>query len=282
MPTNRFRAAAHAAAARGWFVFPLRPGSKRPALREWPREATTDPERIRRWWNTNPHYNIGIATGPSQLHVIDLDTHHGIDGPAVLRHLAITTAQQTSLLTYTVATPSGTGRHLYYGAPQGLRLPNTTARLGPGIDTRGHGGYVVAVGSHTIDGDYRVLANKPVADLPEWLQALLTPPPTPPGNPGAPPQHPDAYLQAILTAETSKVRTATPGTRNTTLFRAALTLGRLIAGQTLDPHLARDALTTAAAIHIGHHEFTARELERTITSGFTIGARHPRHLTTRR
>jgi hypothetical protein len=70
-------------------VFPLRPGTKRPALHRfdrcprtgpcqhthqgWERRATTDPDRIRAAWAASDH-NIGLATGPSGLVVIDLDT----------------------------------------------------------------------------------------------------------------------------------------------------------------------------------------------------------------
>ena len=66
-------------AARGWHVFPLRFGSKKPATpghpadrcdgsdprcqdghTGWEARATTDPERITRAWSTHP-YGIGIA-----------------------------------------------------------------------------------------------------------------------------------------------------------------------------------------------------------------------------
>src|SRR6266568_2553085 len=57
---------------RGWRVFPLRPGDKRPAIRDWEARATTDPARITRAWQSGP-FNIGIATGPSGLVVLDLD-----------------------------------------------------------------------------------------------------------------------------------------------------------------------------------------------------------------
>jgi Bifunctional DNA primase/polymerase, N-terminal len=61
-------------AARGWHVFPIIPGAKRPpVVDQWETRASTDPERIRRWWQHIP-YSIGIATGPSGLVVVDLDT----------------------------------------------------------------------------------------------------------------------------------------------------------------------------------------------------------------
>ncbi|MCU1642957.1 MAG: hypothetical protein JWN03_3232 [Nocardia sp.] len=278
MSANRFLDAALSAAMRGWYVFPLQPHSKVPAIKDWPHRATTDEIRIRDFWPHHCRNNVAIATGPSGLHVIDLDTHRGLDGPAALYQLATRSGVRATLLTYTVATPNG--RHLYYRMPGGLLLPNTAALIAPGIDSRGHGGYVVAAGSHTNDGDYRALTNRHPRELPPWILQMLTPPPSPApaAEPGAPPAHPDAYLRAILSAETGKVTAAVPGTRNTALFRAAFTLGRLVAGGALDQHHAHEVLAAAAAVHIGHHQFTAREIERTITSGFTIGARRPRSL----
>jgi Bifunctional DNA primase/polymerase, N-terminal len=60
-------------AARGWHVFPITPGAKKPpVVGQWETRASTDPDQINRWWQVP--YTIGIATGPSGLVVIDLDT----------------------------------------------------------------------------------------------------------------------------------------------------------------------------------------------------------------
>jgi hypothetical protein len=71
-------------AARGWRVFPLRAGDKRPAIKDWETRATSDPVRIRRAWLQQPRLNVGIACGPSDLVVIDLDTsdHGSVRPPA--------------------------------------------------------------------------------------------------------------------------------------------------------------------------------------------------------
>ena len=61
-------------ASRGWHVFPITPGSKKPpVIDRWETRATTNPDQIHHWWREVP-FNVGIATGPSGLVVVDLDT----------------------------------------------------------------------------------------------------------------------------------------------------------------------------------------------------------------
>ncbi|MFD7683357.1 bifunctional DNA primase/polymerase [Streptomyces sp. NPDC060187] len=161
---------------------PLRPNDKRPAghseqlcpqtgrctgghLKPEQR-ATTDTELITAAWTQQP-YNIGIATGPSGLLVIDLDMlkpsepEGTPDGAASLQALC-ERAGQTLPATYQVRTPSG-GQHLYFTPPPGVRLGNTANRLGHHIDTRGWGGYVVAPASTTPEGSYSLCDDRPPA-----------------------------------------------------------------------------------------------------------------------
>ncbi|MQY21713.1 bifunctional DNA primase/polymerase [Nocardia macrotermitis] len=274
MSTNDFRDAALWAAARGWFVFPLRPGRKTPAIASWPQFATTDPARINRWWTSDPHRNIGVATGPSDLYVIDIDTH---TDPDPLVRLADRVGIEIPA-TFTVRSPHG--RHLYFQAPVTPELRRcTVGRLAPGIDTRGDGGYIVAPGSSTAARRYRILDPHPPAALPHWLTDQLAPP-LPPLVPAPTPASPNAYVAAIISSEATRVTHAANHFRNRTLFQAAFTLGRLTAAGYLTEDHARTALTTAATPHIGQHEFTSAELDRTLSNGLTYGARHPRHLGT--
>ncbi len=274
MSTNPFRDAALWASAREWHVFPLRPGGKTPAIAAWPQFATTDPDRIRRWWAGHPRRNIGIATGPSGLYVIDIDTH---DEPDPLARLA-DRAGIAVPATFTVHTPHG--KHLYFRAPPASELRrNTVGRIAPEIDTRGDGGYIVAPGSTTSTGRYRIIDPHPPTALPDWIATRITPPPLP-AVPAAAPTSPSAYIAAIVASEAARVTHAPNHFRNHTLFQAAFTLGRLIGAGHVDQDHARAVLTAAAAPHIGHQEFTAAELERTLSNGLTYGARHPRHLGT--
>ncbi|MFE3001376.1 bifunctional DNA primase/polymerase [Nocardia sp. NPDC059246] len=169
MHPYHFRDAALRTAHRGWHVFPLRPHSKTPAIGNWPQQATTDPVRIHQFWPRNSRRNIAVACGPSRLFVIDLDIAttrvdksiaQPTDGRNTLGQLAIRHRKPVPAPTLTVSTPS-TGYHLYYRSPPRPRLGNSIGLLKPHIDTRAHGGYVVAAGSRLPHGAYRVVDPHP-------------------------------------------------------------------------------------------------------------------------
>src|SRR6516162_3950542 len=61
-----------------WPVFPLKPRTKEPATAHGFKDATTDPEQIRRWWKQHPDYNIGTPTGLI-FFTLDVDPRHGGD-----------------------------------------------------------------------------------------------------------------------------------------------------------------------------------------------------------
>lgn len=297
------RSALHTAAL-GMYVFPLWPRSKMPALhgaetcpgsgactnghQGWETRATRDPALIQRWWQSQP-LNIGVATGRSGLHVLDLDPAHGADPPPewasacdgrdVLALVAERAGQPFPGVTYTTHTPSG-GLHLYFQAPPLVELRNTVARLGWRVDSRGSGGYVVAAGSVLPNGRYELIADCPIAPLPTWLVPLLLPPfanHTVDIQLGTDRKAPasdirrDAYLQAIH----DSVAAAVPGTRHDVLIRASYSLGRLAAGGDLDPDEARACLHTATGRWQGR---PSRKDIRTIEDGLRAGAHRPRRL----
>ena len=76
-----FLAAALAYGRLGWEKFPIREGTKdRPHLKEWGVWATSNPDQISKWWTAWPRDNIGLACGPSQIAVVDVDTKEGKNG----------------------------------------------------------------------------------------------------------------------------------------------------------------------------------------------------------
>ncbi|MEU0990688.1 bifunctional DNA primase/polymerase [Streptomyces sp. NPDC005953] len=256
-------------AAQGWAVFPLRPGDKRPALHgerscprsgacvsghlKWESRATTDPDRIRRAWSTGP-FNIGLATGPSGLVVIDLDKPKTQDKGSTDTPDGVTTFEalcersgQPVPTTRTIRTASG-GRHLYFTAPSVGRLANTASKLGPLVDTRAWGGYVVAPGSTTPTGTYEVTDPSPIAELPAWLYDVLTPCQVSRSLTAMPSTtRASRYASAALKAETAAVAGAGEGVRNWTLVRAARALGRFIASGDLSRTEVEDALKWAGS-----------------------------------
>lgn len=270
-------------AARGWFVFPIAPNTKRPAVEDWERNATTDSARIGDMWS-RAAFNIGIACGPSGLYVVDLDMpkhdadtppapwsdEPGVrDGADVLAVLAERAGTVFPYATHSVATASG-GTHLYFTRPDGTPLRNTTKRLGWKVDTRGHGGYVVAAGS-VVDGRrYTTLNATRPQPVPSWIVAALNTPKPTVQQSTAP--RVDAYAHAALRAELDRVLSAPPGTRNDNLNKAAFALGQLVAAGLLDRAQVEAALTVAAH-HVGQG---ATEAARSIASGLDSGANHPR------
>lgn len=285
---NPFLAAALTAAARGWAVFPLVPGEKIPAIRDWEQRATTDQQQIHRWWARGARNNIAVATGRSGLVVIDLDAARSDVAPErfagarnghdALAMLAAEAGVEMLADTFTVATPGG--RHLYYGAPSKVPLRNSAGALAWRVDVRANGGYVVAAGSVRKPGAYQVERPVPVADLPLWIAHALAPRPV--SKPGDPMELPrgrsSAYVRAIVTRETQLVVTARTGTRHSTLLKAARTLGRLVGGEELVESDARTALQTAAAGHIGVDGMTPREVHQTIEDGLRYGIQLPRRV----
>ena len=64
-------------AARGWPVFPCKPGRKEPNTARGFLDATTDAAAIRGWWQRHPDDNVAIATGLPAVDVLDVDVKPG-------------------------------------------------------------------------------------------------------------------------------------------------------------------------------------------------------------
>lgn len=273
-------------ALQGFAVFPLRPGSKAPLIKDWEAHASTDPRQIARWWTVYPHANIAIACGPSRLLVIDLDAAKQRGTPRHGDETLMTLAAGREIpRTFTVSSARD-GRHLYFRQPDDSALRNTSgsesAGLGPLIDTRGHGGYVVAPGSRYAGGSYRIEQDLPVAPLPSWIADELTarrspPQVTPTATHSRTPvtdRRRTAYGKAALRRSADTVATAHEGTRNHTLNREAFRLGRLVGSGVIDHDEAAATLRRAARIA----GLSPGEIDKTITSGLTSGTSRPRSI----
>ncbi len=160
-------------AALGWPTFPLAVGKKVPmAGSNGYKSASADARVVRMRAAEHPSANIGVATGKaSGLIVIDIDPRNGGD-----RTLARLARRGKSLTDTVEAITCQNGRHLYYTCDADLQLGKRT--LGPGIDVKSDGGYVVAPPSvwskngqryRWLRSPWRVV----IAPLPAWIIETL-------------------------------------------------------------------------------------------------------------
>jgi hypothetical protein len=156
-------------AGRGLPVFPC--NGKRPYTEHGFHDASTDPEAVLTWWQRWPAASIGIPTGEtSGIDVLDVDVQHG--GAGTLKTLEREHGKLPT--TVQVLTPSG-GYHYWFRHVREFKTG--AADLGPGLDTRGAGGYVIAPPSLGENGRaYKFM--RPAEDLkpaepPAWLFELL-------------------------------------------------------------------------------------------------------------
>lgn len=167
----------------GWHVLPLQgvhdgrcgcarpdcnsPG-KHPHARYAPhglKDATQDGAVICGWFANGAIMNVGVATGPeSDLIVLDVDG----------RHNGFESLKQLGALPRTATVRTGNGQHLYFRWPQNAGdIRNSAGKLGPGLDIRANGGYVVAPPSiHVCGVQYKWLLD-PRAGLAELPRAIL-------------------------------------------------------------------------------------------------------------
>lgn len=228
--------------------------SKRPACPNGFKDASADPEQLRRLWQAYPGPLVGVPTGEaSALFVVDVDSgrHNEANDwlESVFPHLPPTRWH---------ATKSG-GWHLLFKHRAGLR--NTAGKLSRGVDTRGDGGYIIWWPFHL--GLAAPHKRQRLADVPDWLCERLIEQPRPiftasrPALIGAAP----ARLRGILDTASN----ASEGERNHKLFWCANRLRDMAACGELDQgdfnHACNDLIRTAMSIGL-----TQREAERTIAS----------------
>ena len=158
--------AALAYARRGMPVFPCEPLGKRPLTRDGFWDASVDAGVVGRWWSRWPAANIGVPTGKrSGLLVLDVDPRDG--GAASLTELE---GAFGPLPRTTRARTGGGGEHVFFRYPGevGGEVRNSASWVGPGLDVRGEGGYVLVPPSRT-QAPYRWTERAPLAEAPSWL-----------------------------------------------------------------------------------------------------------------
>jgi putative DNA primase/helicase len=128
----------------------ISPG-KHPCTPNGFKAATVSEATIRAWWQRWPEAGIGIPTGKaSGWLVVDIDPRHGGDAS-----LTALTEQHGPIGEALEQATGGGGDHLafdYNALPAGVEIGNSAGKLGPGLDVRGEGGYIVAAPTLHVSG----------------------------------------------------------------------------------------------------------------------------------
>lgn len=225
---------------------------KTPATPHGFKDATGEPEELRKLWQLYPGQLVGVPTGAaSGLFVIDVDCG---------RHQSAKDWLESADLPLTRwhATASG-GWHLLFKHRDQLR--NSAGRLAPGVDTRGEGGYIIwwpfhlGLGGHKLD--YQL------AEVPEWAYEKLVERPRAPivHRPLSSISAPSVRLHGLL----SFLAGAHQGERNVALFWCANRVREMATWGELSESQFHGACGDLAqsAVSLG---LPRREAERTIAS----------------
>jgi hypothetical protein len=257
----------------GWKVLLLGSQRKLPFLPKWKggkgvHDASSDPAQVRAWGQVCPDGNIGIACGEaSDIVVLDVDPRNG--GDASIRVLA---AKGHAFPKGPRARTGNKGWHLLFQHQAGVGC--SKGKLGPGIDVKSTGGYILVAPSWTRPsrdgpGGPYVWEVSPfdvaVPRMPIWLKAMLCPPPKPrsvfePQQWGGDIEHLARFVAG-----------SAQGERNNRLYWAACRTRELVAKRVISEASAVRRLIEAAAA-AGLTGPDAPGALRTIMSGIRSGA----------
>lgn len=151
-------------AAQGTPCFPCGQ-DKRPLCRNGFHAAATDAATLSAWSRKHPAALVGVPTGGDSF-VLDIDvasSSHSADGLLTLK-------QHGWSLPATMGyrTRSG-GQHRWLRAPPGQTVKSSAGKLGPGLDIRGEGGYVIYWPAEGLPIESEGI----LANAPDWLLTAL-------------------------------------------------------------------------------------------------------------
>ncbi|MGW8204390.1 phage/plasmid primase, P4 family [Sphingomonas bisphenolicum] len=278
------------------------------------KDATRDEDVIKGWWKRWPDAMIGLAMGHNGLFALDFDPRIDDDSGEVFTldtlKAALVEQMGCDLPKSLTAMTQSDGVHVYLLQPQDGGEPiRNRGNLPKHVDVRGLGGYVIAPPSilyreDGTEGRYSWLSNRhddPVEAPPALVEILRskgkkaradTDRPraaaaasdAPTGRPADANQAEyDAirkYGLSALEKECQLIRSAKSGLRQNQLNESAFNIATLVASTpypAVDARFARMAIEAAARDNPGDDD--DRQLDATITSGWTAGEATPRNLT---
>lgn len=266
-------------AARGWPVFPCRatePGRKRPYTPNGFHDATTDIDTIRLRWSQWPDALIGVPTGaPIGAVVLDIDVKdpaaNGFDSLEDLGHAILPETAMSH-------TASG-GLHVFFALPE-RELKCSAGLIGPGLDVRSTGGYIIAPSpgsGYTWDPIYN-FKTTPLPPTPDWLwppkpsRPAITPPPKPVAGLGP-------YAEAAIESACNAIIRAPAGQQERVLNSEAFSLGTAAGAGIIPADIALRALLRAGNSmpdHDARWPWRSEEIDLKVRRAFSAGLQHPR------
>jgi hypothetical protein len=258
--------AALAYAKAGWYVGPVKRGTKDPGSvlgKDWQHKTSRDPKVIIAWMTLAGH-GVFLHAGRSGAVIIDVDNVPGLaECPALVAVI------EAHIKAGHPVQSTGPGRaHYVFTQPPGRSLGNSKGKLtGPWGEVRGRNGVILAAPTPHPEGrEYRWLATGPVPELPAEVAALL------PDAAEATDAATDAEVAAFLAVHTAHWQP----------HRLELTVAdlekRLAAGESR--HETALVKTTLALKESVRGMFSAADAVRRIGEVFTAAAR--REMTNRR
>lgn len=295
-------------------VFPLMPREKKPyaytrgltdaspapdlAAARWAgqvdlplRPPKTPDERMPKRVRAGPLANVGIATGAvSGFWVLDTD---GEAAEAALQALC----DVHGPLPLTPQQVTGNGVHRCFAWDPAHPVRNSQGKIGPNIDVRGDGGYIVAPPSvHPGDPVKGIPPGRiyawalgrspdelPFAPAPDWLLRLAMPAEVP--APAAAPRtarrreegRASRFGEAVLATACRMIATAPPGKQQGNLWGYACQIGGFVAGEEIEADYARRALIDAGQRMLpGGKPWLSKDIESHVDRGLAHGGQHPR------
>jgi hypothetical protein len=228
-------------------VFPC-DNDKRPFTAHGFKDASTDPDVIRKWWERYPDALIGVPTG-IKFCVVDVDLQHSE---------AQEWYSRANLPATRIHTTRSGGRHILFQPHD--KVGCSAGKIWPHVDTRGSGGYIIWWPAEGLD----VLHAMALQPVPDWIVSKLNPEPTPP--PPAKPRRPlnTDKAQRKLDGIIRTIAYANQGERNHIVYWGACRLAEMAADSLLS-HDEAIAIAVEAASRAGLPHTEAR---RTAQSAF--------------
>src|SRR5262249_43597073 len=232
-------------------VFPCA-DDKRPLTPNGFKDASADPDIVHVLFTEYRHASlIGVPTG-ERFVVIDIDLQH-LDAQQWYD------ANRARLpLTRTHVTRSG-GRHLLF--KPNSKVGCSAGKLGPHVDTRGLGGYIIWWPSCGLEALHLGV----LAAVPDWIIEALHPPQSAPQNVVPFPIHINAHRQFGGIVRT--IAAAHEGERNSICFWGACRMRELVAQNAIGRNAAIEIVVEAAS----RAGLPRNEARRTVLSAFRGG-----------